>query len=547
MATRRNPIRPKSRKETAEFPVRERSSFSRTKEKLRFGGVSGLSAGRYLLEADTVAKLFYLGTVINPKTMRPYFAAAVQESGEFIIFVPTFNLLEIEVVGRGYIDSGGEYAAPAERLGLPRIHTTNAIPTNEQASGLGTVLYTAGALYGSYLAAGLQEGAEAESYPGVEDNSADDSGVSSGHGASDKAKKWWNKAVQNGLAFKEEGDEEDESKSGNYSYAKTVSVDVYEAFDGDRVVSQIERAVEEDVYLDAIDAARDDGDSFEDVDETYVRGMDYTLSDVDVQLIFDVGVDVAFDLEDGSQTTDTVTFTVEKDVTLDDIMDRDDVIASLTESMFNSIEQGSNEWTAALDSYIEKTFDPPPVDSAPVMGTLVVDNLRARRSRYEIDVDVRARVSGTVKVKGDSIFGYPVKNALRAGLILDVTPGLREDALEGRGQGDDKEWLLGLSKNDAKMIALNLDLREIEDREALQFIQGILEETGATWQEQSRFMRETSLFHRERMADLFGMPDPDVALQAAGFRVNPADDVGVSPVAEQIYGDLAHLDDEGVE
>lgn len=527
--------------------MRERSSFSRTKEKLRFGGVSGLSAGRYLLEADTVAKLFYLGTVINPKTMRPYFAAAVQESGEFIIFVPTFNLLEIEVVGRGYIDSGGEYAAPAERLGLPRIHTTNAIPTNEQASGLGTVLYTAGALYGSYLAAGLQEGAEAESYPGVEDNSADDSGVSSGHGASDKAKKWWNKAVQNGLAFKEEGDEEDESKSGNYSYAKTVSVDVYEAFDGDRVVSQIERAVEEDVYLDAIDAARDDGDSFEDVDETYVRGMDYTLSDVDVQLIFDVGVDVAFDLEDGSQTTDTVTFTVEKDVTLDDIMDRDDVIASLTESMFNSIEQGSNEWTAALDSYIEKTFDPPPVDSAPVMGTLVVDNLRARRSRYEIDVDVRARVSGTVKVKGDSIFGYPVKNALRAGLILDVTPGLREDALEGRGQGDDKEWLLGLSKNDAKMIALNLDLREIEDREALQFIQGILEETGATWQEQSRFMRETSLFHRERMADLFGMPDPDVALQAAGFRVNPADDVGVSPVAEQIYGDLAHLDDEGVE
>ncbi|NBT35680.1 MAG: hypothetical protein EBT03_09115, partial [Betaproteobacteria bacterium] len=536
---------PKSRKETAEFPVRERGSFK--KEKLSSYGLSSPAGGRFFLDAANEGKVFYLGTIVNPRTMRPYFAAAAQESGEFFVFVPTFNMTEIEVVGRGYLDSGGDYEEPAHRTGMPRVHTPAGIPRDEKASGLGTVLYTAGALYGSYVAAGLQEGAEAESFPGVDDNSADDSGISSGYGASPEAQKWWRKAVQNGLAYEEEGDEEEESKSGNYSYTKTVSVDVSEAFDGERVNKQIEQAVEDDVYSDAIDAARDDGDSFEDVNETYVRGMDYALSDVDVQLIFDVSVDVTFDLEDGSQTTDTVTFTVEKDVTLDDIMDRDDVIASLTESMFVSIEQGSNEWTAALDSYIEKTFDPPPVDSAPVMGTLVVDNLRARRRRYEIDVDVRARVSGTVKGKGDSIFGYPVRNALRAGLILDVTPGLREDALEGRGQGDDKEWLLGLSKNDAKMIALNLDLREIEDREALQFIQGILEETGATWQEQSRFMRETSLFHRERMADLFGMPDPDVALQAAGFRVNPADDVGVSPVAEQIYGDLAHLDDEGVE
>jgi hypothetical protein len=569
---RRNPIRPKSRKETAEFPVRERSSFSRNKETIRYGGVSSLSSGRYLLEVDTLAKLFYLGTVINPKTMRPYFAAAAKDSGDFFIFVPTFNMTEIEVVGRGYLDSGGDYEGPAHRTGMPRVHTPAGIPTAEKASGLGTVLYTAGALYGSYLAAKLQEGAEAEDFPGVDNNSAEDSGISSGYGASESAQKWWRKAVQNGLAYEEEGDEEEESKSGNHSYTKTVSVDVSEAFDGERVNKQIEQAVEDDVFSDAIDAAGSDGDHYEDVHETYVRGMDYTLSDVDVQLIFDVSIDVAFELEDGSQTTDTVTFTVEKDVTLDDIMDRDDVIASLTESMFNSIEEenqtrehdperwaslvllGDEKFDAAVQRYAKETFDDsPPVSYAPVMSTLVVDNLRTRRSRYEIDVDVRARVSGTVKVKGDSIFGYPVRNALRAGLILDVTPGLREDALEGRGQGDNKEWLLGLSKDDAKMIALNLDLREIEDREALQFIQEILEETGATWQEQSRFMRETSLFHRERMADLFGMPDPDAALQAAGFRVNPADvadvayDVGVSPVAEQIYGDLAHLDDEGVE
>lgn len=528
---RKNPIAPKSRKETQAYPVREQTGFH--KETLRGGGFSPPSSGRFFGQVPLGAEIFYLGTVVNPRTMRPYFVVATGNEGDFAVIVPSFNLNEIEIVGKGYLESDedSQYAAPANMLGMPRVHTPGGIPKNEQSSGLGTVLYTAGALYGSYLAAGLQEGAAAEDYPGVRDNDPEHSGVSSGHGASASAQRRWKNAVKNGLAFEEKGEDEYENGSARVTYNQTVTVDVQDILDGDDLRRVVRTDLEEEMYRHASEAASDQGIEFEIVDDVEIRSWDYAAdSENTVHLRGDVVIDVVFDFRDGSDTTVEIRTPSKGTIFteyLGDEEEREKVILD------------EYDVDAAISEYEKENFDPPSVAYRIVDGTRV-ENLQADERWANVDVAVAARIEGRRKIEGKSNYAYPVRKAIAAGLIVDVTPGLRRGALEGQDPDDD--WLRDLKIDDVKQIILNLDLREVTDREALQFFQKLIEDTGASWEEQSRFLRETSLYHRERMTDLFGMPDPDGALRAAGYRVNPDED-SFESVGEQIYGALAHLDD----
>ena len=92
----------------------------------------------------------WVGCVINPKMMRPYFVGQSSADGGFVVYVPTTDLENVEVVGAGYFDtSEGGWGAPADYSGYPRIHTPSGVA--ETQIGLGTVLYTGGCLVGSNM------------------------------------------------------------------------------------------------------------------------------------------------------------------------------------------------------------------------------------------------------------------------------------------------------------------------------------------------------------------------------------------------------------
>jgi hypothetical protein len=162
---------------------------------------------RYTLDARTTAEdtpltVIFIGTVVNPRNMRPYFVLALSTmpdfdfGGDFILAVPSFDMSNLTVVGRGWIDtSSSAYTVPALRTGTPRIHTSGAIPLTERGSGLGAVVYTAGALLGAYL--GLEN--LSKYIPGVT-SASETAGVCSGAGANEEARAWWEKAVALGLA-----------------------------------------------------------------------------------------------------------------------------------------------------------------------------------------------------------------------------------------------------------------------------------------------------------------------------------------------------------
>lgn len=102
-------------------------------------------------ELQALPYLEWVGCVVNPKMMRPYFVGATDPSGgKYVIYVPTTDLKNVEVVGSGYFETrSGDWGIPADASGYPRIHTPRGVA--EKQTGLGTVLYTGGCLVGSSM------------------------------------------------------------------------------------------------------------------------------------------------------------------------------------------------------------------------------------------------------------------------------------------------------------------------------------------------------------------------------------------------------------
>jgi hypothetical protein len=156
--------------------------------------------------------LTFIGSVVNPKTMRPYMVFRAQ-SVSGVITIPTSGD-HVVILGHGYLetDRDSDYNAPAEAFDLPRVHTPAGVA--DKGGGMGTVLYVGMSLLATYL----HRVASDHSLP------VEGDGVCSGYGASEEAQRWWRNAEKAGLARgdvyhtegKEERDEE-ESRSKRFS------------------------------------------------------------------------------------------------------------------------------------------------------------------------------------------------------------------------------------------------------------------------------------------------------------------------------------------
>lgn len=133
--------------------------------------------------------LTFVGTVVNPKTLRPYMIFQGHDSDDGVVTVPSTGD-HIVVVGHGYMetDPTSKYNAPAEALGLPRVHTPGGVA--DKGGGLGTVLYVGMALVATYL----HRVSVRSPLP------VNGDGISSGEGASPSAMAWWERAASVGLA-----------------------------------------------------------------------------------------------------------------------------------------------------------------------------------------------------------------------------------------------------------------------------------------------------------------------------------------------------------
>lgn len=168
-------------KKTAPTPRTETAGEAR-------GWTPGMSKGRQALtDTAKVAGSRYLGIVVNPKTLRPYFVYdTLDNSGA--IAVPSTGA-EVVIVAHGYLedDERSGYALPAKHFNMPRVHTPGGVA--EKGTGLGTVLYAGMAIVGAYAS---EMRPREVAYPGP--------GICSGEGASPSARAWWKAAVRVGLA-----------------------------------------------------------------------------------------------------------------------------------------------------------------------------------------------------------------------------------------------------------------------------------------------------------------------------------------------------------
>jgi len=131
--------------------------------------------------------LTFVGTLVNPKTLRPYMVFRAHTVAG-VIAIPTSGD-HVVILGHGYLETeGGDYQAPAEAFGLPRVHTPGGVA--DKGGGMGTVLYVGMALVATYL----HRVAGDHSLP------VEGDGVCSGYGASTEAQRWWRNAEKAGLA-----------------------------------------------------------------------------------------------------------------------------------------------------------------------------------------------------------------------------------------------------------------------------------------------------------------------------------------------------------
>lgn len=150
------------------------------------------------------SRVEFAGCVVNPKTMKPYFVyTRLKAKVTGVIGVPTSGR-KIVLMGNGYLEQSKKstYALPAKHFRVPRVHTPAGVAITGE--GLGTCLYVGMAVVATYAneLVDLKAGNVEVAFPG--------NGICSGYGASEDAVTWWERAVDNGLARKDEIETDDE-------------------------------------------------------------------------------------------------------------------------------------------------------------------------------------------------------------------------------------------------------------------------------------------------------------------------------------------------
>lgn len=473
----------------------------------------------------------YVGCVVNPKNMRPYFVLKRKNSHGFYLYVPSTKNDDVEVVGICYLEeSDNEYSAPAEQLGFPRIHTPWGVV--ERGSGLGTALYTAGSLGGAYVSVGVEDGFVKDDIPG-----SGGRGCSSGTGANDNAQAWWEHAARKGLVEEHEGEgasgteTTEESEYIRFSTYVAISLSgILEAGDAEEYV----RDTAEEQLTDAASAAEGDY-SFDSIDEEYVD--DYNVDMRDMRMYFEATLLVWANEEASEVDENAAQVHVRVELTVDNL--------------------DPDQWKDIINDYfVDNTEEIPGFETAEgiVVGVHSVDKVRMEDGSDEVELEVSGTVyrSGYIESETDestAMFAYPLKKAIGHKLVLDMAPALLAE--------------FDLDQPRFLDVVLNLDLGEVEDPEAIAFFFALASYLGASHSELRRFMNSVLAFRSDLQASLADAAverkgllrereDDDgtareraewfKVLEQGGLRVNPSEQPDYEKVARKLFGDIADLD-----
>jgi hypothetical protein len=478
----------------------------------------------------------WYGCVINPKLMRPYFVGAVGETsyneGKYVIYVPTTDLANVEVVGAGHFETNSysNYAAPARITGYPRIHTPAGVA--EKGTGLGNVLYTGGCVVGSHLVVGSALG---KVRPTIDRDQLENAGCSSGPGASSSARAWWAGAASRGLAVEVTGTSESEREwdTVTLDYETEQDFDLDEWYRLSSVLALLmTRAQLSDMF-----------------DRSYYQDISYTVFDhpfEETESIDSQGYSIHLS-EDSVTATQEVTFTA-KDK---DDNDHEVVLVVSADDIAIDIDRFDRQVDSALDEAVEAIDTETVLVAIAKEAGIPVEDID--ESTLEVsergDPDfssssVTATLSGEVKISGYrapeveeiDCYYYPIENAIKARLVLDFNEMLTEE------YGED----LGGKK--ALEAVLNLDLAEVEDPEIFRFFFGLAEHLRATPSQLRKFKNRVTLRgdlprdigEREYLFDSDVGFSPE--LRKKGYIVNPAEDLDFQAIGRELYGDLVDLD-----
>lgn len=423
-------------------------------------------------------------------------------SNRFFIYVPTFSLEEIETAGRGYFDPdfSSSYSESATATGYPRIHTLATIAIAEIGTGLGLVVYTAGAAYAAYLSTfGF------DLWPGTSRYSA---GVSSGRGASSDARTLWKKISKTGLAKAQEAYRGPESVSDNFPFELTVRAEL------DSVTQQMRS--DADFWSALVQEEYD----IEETANTVVDSVYSTeIADVVVKNTKPVRVSgLVFDIEvrlEGStflirriecggsfvftpRSIDLATNTPFTKRNYDLFYDLRQQAAEVFYSHLRSDYDFQDYVIAEIERYGElKTSPASAITRVSLVDTdpLVID------ANLEVDLFV----SGSEDAKD---YYYTFKSAIKNGLVLDVNPALRD-----MFEKDKPSTLL-------RDILKNLDMREISDPKAVRYFVTLLRREGGTESDVQAFLQDVAEAHEVQEA----LDAASYFSESAQYRLNPADD-----------------------
>jgi hypothetical protein len=507
------------------FPVRD-------KDKVKKGWYRR-TGGRALLE-DAPDRLKYVGMVVNPKTMRPYMIFNTTYEG-YKIVVPTTDPGDVEALGAGYLenDESSTYALPYHVTGLPRIHTPDGVPADERGMGLGTVLYTAGSLFAAYASLHIRMD--------MVDNDPEDMGVSSGPGASYSAQRWWAKAASVGLAYEHDSSEylseHQTDVEDQVSISWSVSIDPGLVVENRDIMQQVyDEPYESDSFgMEVFDAAR----------------RDTEISELEDWSVDSASVEEDPEIEVEYQATLEVHYTDSDD---EDQVAEEEIEGSLT-VLLSDLEGGQAHLDRHVSDLLEEQDLEEHVGEYEGLDYISVAsiNVDVSRNYVEVNVSYDVDVTGTttsIDEEDGEVYSYPVVNAFKKGLILDVTDSLYAeghpfDSAAGAA-ADDLEDVHMAPAEEARAldIVLGLDLVEIEDPAMFDYFFKLANDLGASYSQLKRFQNSVLAFRGDVDYPVdFGAEDARLhaPLKSAGFRVNP-DGETYEEVGHRLFGDVADLD-----
>lgn len=422
-------------------------------------------------------------------------------SNRFFVYVPTFSFEEIETAGRGYFDPdfSSSYSESATATGYPRIHTLATIATAEIGTGLGLVVYTAGAAYAAYLST-----LNFDLWPGTSRYSR---GVSSGRGASSDARTLWKKIAESGLAKAQEAYRGPEPVSGNFPFVLTVRVKL------DSVTEQLRADVD---FWSAL--VQEEYDIEKNANTVVDSVYSAEITDVVVKNTNPVRVSgLVFDIEvrlEGStflirriecggsfvftpRSVDLATNTPFTKRNYDLFYDLRQQAAEVFYSHLRSDYDFEDYVAAEIERYGELLTSPASVITrVSLVGTdpFVID----------ADMEVDLFISGSDDAKD---YYYTFDSAIKNALVLDVNPALRNMFEKN------KPSLL------LRDILKNLDMREISDPKAVRYFVTLLRREGGTEADVRAFLRDVAEAHEVQEA----LDAPQYFSGAAQYRLNPVD------------------------